>query len=388
MNTNENPYGPANMSMKPFAGSRTKGFRDIQTPPGRVSPGGSKILGVPSDWILCGNGSDDILTILTRAFVPEGGLLRLAYPSYILYRSLAQIQGAASEEVLFGADWSLPDYFGAAPSIGSTHHLRQIPNTKLGLVYLPVPNSPSGTIIPKERILAFAESLPCPLLIDEAYVDFAQENCIDLVRTSPKIMVSRTLSKAYSLAGLRFGFLIARPETILELIKVKDVNAPISCHDHSDHRRSAVAGQKSSKILATRKTLIIRMANSASRCPIPRVHLERSSDQSVSHKAIYNIKAQLLVQHGLSRLGEDRRARRRLRIAVGTDTQPRMSRSVGSFYRPLEGRSSLWHAKHLSRNTKETKIDLPRPRRPEPLGLNRARFFRPHDDPFRGPRND
>jgi histidinol-phosphate aminotransferase len=167
------------------------------------------VLGVEPDWILCGNGSDDILTILTRAFVGEGDLLRLPYPSYILYRTLAEIQGAQHEEVRFNDDWSLPEEFKAATN-------------RLKLAFLPNPNSPTGTVIAPGEILRIAEALPCPLLVDEAYGDFAEQNCLDLVRQNEKVMVSRTLSKSYGLAGLRFGFLIAQPQVVAELIKVKD----------------------------------------------------------------------------------------------------------------------------------------------------------------------
>src|SRR5690606_1586413 len=73
-----------------------------------------------------------------------------------------------------------------------------------------------------ERILELAEALPCPLLVDEAYVDFAEFNCLELVKKTDKVLVSRTLSKSYALAGLRFGFLIAQPHVIEQLVKVKD----------------------------------------------------------------------------------------------------------------------------------------------------------------------
>ena len=167
------------------------------------------VLGVPPDWILCGNGSDDILTIVTRTFVGQGQLLRLPYPSYVLYRTLAEIQGARCDEVHFTPDWTLPEAFAASA-----------PDLKLA--FLPNPNSPSGTVLPPERILELAERLPCPLLVDEAYADFAETNCLDLVEQNPKIMVSRTLSKSYALAGLRFGYLVAQPQIIAELMKVKD----------------------------------------------------------------------------------------------------------------------------------------------------------------------
>ena len=90
------------------------------------------------------------------------------------------------------------------------------------LAFLPNPNSPSGTVISPERVLQIAESLPCPLLVDEAYADFAEANCLALVKQSEKILVSRTLSKSYALAGLRFGFVVAQPQIIEQLAKVKD----------------------------------------------------------------------------------------------------------------------------------------------------------------------
>src|SRR5690606_1890253 len=165
--------------------------------------------GVEPDWILCGNGSDDILTILTRAFVGQGQWLRLPTPSYILYKTLAEIQGAESEQIQFNDDWTLPETFGTG-------------GTNLKLAFLPNPNSPSGTVVSKDQIRQMADSLPCPILVDEAYVDFADDHCINLVKENEKIMVSRTFSKSYALAGLRFGFVVAQPQIIEQLQKVKD----------------------------------------------------------------------------------------------------------------------------------------------------------------------
>jgi len=155
------------------------------------------------------NGSDDVLTIVTRTFVGQGQLLRLPFPSYILYKTLAQLQGARAEEVRFRPDWSLPEEFAAAAP-------------DLRLVFLASPNSPSGTTVSPEMVLRLAERLPCPLLVDEAYADFAETNCLDLVARNEKIMVSRSLSKSYALAGLRFGYIVARPRVIEQLVKVKD----------------------------------------------------------------------------------------------------------------------------------------------------------------------
>jgi histidinol-phosphate aminotransferase len=211
LNTNENPYPP---SPKIKSAIQEVLDRGLQKYPDAMANAfrtrAAELLGLPSkDWILCGNGSDDILTICTRAFVGQGDLLRLPYPSYILYRSLAQLQGARWEEIKFNADWSLPATFGA-------------PASGLKFVFLPNPNSPTGTTVSREAILDFATRLPCPLLVDEAYVDFADFSCVDLVAKNEKILVSRSFSKSYALAGLRFGYLVAQPAIIQELIKVKD----------------------------------------------------------------------------------------------------------------------------------------------------------------------
>ncbi len=210
LNTNENPYPPSPAvarAIQEVAEQRLVVYPDPVATAFRIAA--SDVLGVDPSWILCGNGSDDILTIVTRAFVGQGELLRLPYPSYILYRTLAEIQGARYEEIHFNADWTLPDAFSAA-------------TPGLKLAFLPNPNSPSGTMLPPERVLELADALPCPLVVDEAYADFADTNCLHLVEQNDKIMVSRTLSKSYGLAGLRFGYLVAQPHIITELMKVKD----------------------------------------------------------------------------------------------------------------------------------------------------------------------
>lgn len=211
LNTNENPYPPPRSILRGIEEVLEKGLQRYPDPMANAfRDRAAQLLELPSrDYILCGNGSDDILTICTRALVNEGDLLRLPTPSYILYRSLAQIQGARFEEISFLPDWSLPASFGQ-------------PAPELKLVFLPNPNSPTGTMISREAIVQMASTLPCPLLVDEAYADFADFNCVDLVLQHKNIMVSRTLSKSYGLAGLRFGYLIAQPELIDQMVKVKD----------------------------------------------------------------------------------------------------------------------------------------------------------------------
>ena len=245
LNTNENPYPPSVKVVEAIqvAAEKLVRYPDPVSTAFRLAAG--EAWDVDPDWIVSGNGSDDILTILTRSIVGQGDLIRLPNPSYILYRTLAEIQGADYQEVDFHDDWSLPESFSAN-------------DNRLKLVFLPNPNSPTGTVVSQTEILELADRLPCPILIDEAYVDFAEFNCIDLVKKNEKIMVSRTLSKSYGLAGLRFGFLVAQPTIIEQLLKVKD---SYNCDALSIAGATAAISDQQwlqgnvAKIKATRQTL-------------------------------------------------------------------------------------------------------------------------------------
>jgi histidinol-phosphate aminotransferase len=249
LNTNENPYPPS----PAVAGAiqetigRLKKYPDPMAGAFRRRAG--EVLGVDPGWILCGNGSDDILTIITRTLVGQGQLLRLPYPSYILYKTLAELQGARYEEIHFQADWSLPARFAS-------------PDGNPLLVFLANPNSPSGTMVGPERVLEIGRSLPCPLLVDEAYVDFAETNCLDLVAKCEKIMVSRSFSKSYALAGLRFGYLVAQPQLIEQFVKLKD---SYNCDALSIAAATAAIGdgawlaENRSKIITSRNRLLREM---------------------------------------------------------------------------------------------------------------------------------
>ena len=211
LNTNENPYAPSPAVARAIAA--TAAGRTLAKYPDPMANAfrrrAAEVLGVESDWIICGNGSDDLLTILVRTFVGEGQCLRMPYPSYILYRTLAGIQGAACNEVHYQADWSLGDDFAA-------------PRDDLRLAVIANPNSPSGTLLSPGRVSELAERLSCAVVVDEAYGDFSDTNCLGLVRDNPRVIVTRSFSKSYALAGLRCGFAVAQPAVIEQMLKVKD----------------------------------------------------------------------------------------------------------------------------------------------------------------------
>ncbi len=210
LNTNENPYPPSPRVLEALHAALTGDrLRKYPDPVGlHFRQVASRVLGVDPDGILIGNGSDDILTILTRAFVPECGLIVSPTPSYLLYHTLTSLQGARFMTVPFTSDWKLPDPW---------------PVRHADLTFLANPNSPSGTVLSLEEIELLHSSMEGPLVVDEAYADFAEDNALELLKRGVKdIVITRSFSKSYSLAGIRFGFAVGDPALIRQLYKVKD----------------------------------------------------------------------------------------------------------------------------------------------------------------------
>ncbi len=209
LNTNENPFPPSDRVMQAIANIDRESLRRYPNPTADAfRAAAAKMLGLTPEMFLAGNGSDDILTIATRTFIPPGGTLAAPDPTYSLYPVLANLQDAEFVSVPWGEDWSLPTEALLA--------------TKADAIYLANPNAPSGTFVSPTRVAELAREFDGALLIDEAYVDFAEDDCLSLLRDHPNVMISRTLSKAYCLAGLRFGYAVAQPQVIHELMKAKD----------------------------------------------------------------------------------------------------------------------------------------------------------------------
>ncbi len=200
--------------------------------------------GVTPDHVLVGNGSDDCLTVLYRAFLAPGERVAVPWPTYGLYDDLATLQGAEMVHVdyrITADDWLLPE--GLA-----------LQAAKLTIVANP--NNPSGTLVSLAELRRLADRVEGILIVDEAYVDFAGTDddgtgasMIAHLEAHPNVVVLRTFSKSYSLAGARLGLLFAHPELVAHLMKVKDsynVNyltqaAGIAALEDREHHRGLVA---------------------------------------------------------------------------------------------------------------------------------------------------
>jgi len=167
----------------------------------------AELNGVQPENIMCCNGGDDLLSIAIRAFCDERRPLAYPMPTYSLYPVLARLQNCEAIEIPFGEQFDLPT---------------ELATTGAALTILCNPNAPTGSLIRVEEVASLAAKLTGVLLIDEAYADFAEQNCASLVRDLDNVIVLRSLSKGYSLAGLRFGYAIAPKDLIDGLIKVKD----------------------------------------------------------------------------------------------------------------------------------------------------------------------
>ncbi len=310
LNTNENPYPPPPPVVEAIRAAADGPLNRYPDPMATAfRRAAAEALELPGpEWVLAGNGSDEILTILVRAFVGEGQRLRLPYPSYILYRTLADIQGAEWEQVPFDDDWKLPPAFGHS-------------DDSMRLVLLPNPNSPSGTVVLPDQVAAIAHSLDCPLVVDEAYADFAEQNCLDLVHSNHRVLVTRTLSKSYGLAGLRFGFLVAQPHIVAELAKIKD---SYNCDTIAIAAATAAMGCRDwlvdirTKMNATRDRMSTRLSELGFAVTPSQANFVWCTHTDGKHQAMYEFlkSNQILVRYmQFPEWGDG------LRISVGTDEQ-------------------------------------------------------------------
>ena len=209
LNTNENPYPPSPRALAALGAIDAESLRRYPQPfADACRRSAAEVLGVEPEWILVGNGSDDLLTMLFRAVTGAGRAVAYPAPTYVLYRTLAAIQGAPVLEAPFDEEYTLP--------------VDALVDSGAALTIVANPNSPSGTAATVEQLAELADRATGVVAIDEAYVAFADSSALDLVRRCDRVIVLRTLSKSHGLAGLRLGFGIAHPDLLSGLAKVKD----------------------------------------------------------------------------------------------------------------------------------------------------------------------
>lgn len=209
LNTNENPYPPSPKVAQALASFDVSSLRRYPDPVcSALRQKIASLCGVSPANVFVGNGSDEILTLAARAFVEDSAAIGSFDPSYSLYKTLAAIRN-----VRFVPSPLEDDFSWRAPVTDD-----------VSLFLLTNPNAPTSVLYPPETVAAFADSFPGVVIVDEAYADFAESNCIPLAARpgNENVIVMRTLSKSFSLAGLRLGYCIGPAPLIEALEKVKD----------------------------------------------------------------------------------------------------------------------------------------------------------------------
>jgi histidinol-phosphate aminotransferase len=210
LNTNENPYPPSPRVIAALRRAANDSLRLYPDPVARNVRGlAATIYDVAPENIMAGNGSDELLAIIMRCYIGEGDEVAYPVPTYTYYDTLIAIQDGRKVLFPYPADFSIPSGLFTQSS---------------KVTILCNPNAPSGSLEPLGEISRLASSVAGILVVDEAYVDFAEReaSAIPLIRRFPNLIVLRSFSKSFSLAGLRIGLAFASEEIIKAMGKVKE----------------------------------------------------------------------------------------------------------------------------------------------------------------------
>jgi histidinol-phosphate aminotransferase len=310
LNTNENPYPPSPQVHAAIAaelGSDADNLRKYPDPGSRaMRAAAAELYQVPVEWVVTANGSDELLNNLIRACAGEGEEIGYVHPSYSYYATLAEIQGARVRTFTLDEDFRIRDF----------------PSRYQGrLFFLTTPNAPLGFAFPLEYIEELAQRCAGLLVIDEAYVDFAEVSALGLVKQYPNVVVTRTFSKSYSLAGMRLGLAVARPELVAALDKIRD-------HYHLDRLALAAANaalrdqahlqSTVSRIRATRERFVVGLATLGYAVIPSQANFVFATPPDRNGRRIYDA---LYARKILVRYFADPLLAHGMRITIGTDAE-------------------------------------------------------------------
>ena len=226
LNTNENPYPPSPRVLRVIKNAVDGRLRLYPNPTAQaLREKLAKLHCCKPENIIVGNGSDELLALATRCFVESAqspkskvqspkSVVQYFTPSYSLYPVLADIHGAAKNPVPLKSDFGLP---GVAELKRG-----KIWDFNAALTFVTTPNAPSGRGYKTSELEKLCRAQKGVVVLDEAYVDFAEENAMKLALKFPRVLVARTFSKAYSLCFQRVGYFVGHPELILALDKIRD----------------------------------------------------------------------------------------------------------------------------------------------------------------------
>jgi histidinol-phosphate aminotransferase len=220
LNTNENPYPPSPALQRAIADAVTQAAATLNRYPDRDAVELRKDLadylghGLTARHVWAANGSNEVIQQLLQAFGGPGRRALGFEPGYSMHPLIARVTCTDWIDVARDED------FGLAPEKAAQAIRAEQPD----LVFLTSPNNPTGTAAPIEVIEAVCDAAPGLVVIDEAYAEFAREgtpSALTLLPRFPGLVVTRTMSKAFAMAGARVGYLAAAPEVVSKLLLVR-----------------------------------------------------------------------------------------------------------------------------------------------------------------------
>ncbi|HWI63228.1 MAG TPA: histidinol-phosphate transaminase [Symbiobacteriaceae bacterium] len=216
LNQNENPLGPSPKALE----AASKALREAHTYPEGSSRALRQRLGamwdLPEDWFIVGNGSDEVFRLLAETYLEPGDVAVVPTPSFAGYPLVIELMGARTVRVPLAANGAM-DLDGMAETAA---------NLSAKMVFLCRPNNPTGAVFAQDLFPAFMAQVPKSTLVilDEAYVEFDETefDSRGLLLQYPNLVVTRTFSKIYGMAGFRLGYGVMRPEIIAPFYTVRD----------------------------------------------------------------------------------------------------------------------------------------------------------------------
>jgi len=309
LNTNENPYPPSPKVIEALRRLSADALRKYPDPLSlSFRTACAARYGYPGpEWVIAGNGMDELLALAVRAFVDPGNAILSTYPTYTLYETLARLHGARPVLVDLDEDFQLTEEFFKTPA---------------RLCILPRPNAPSGVCPPRNIVERLCREFDGLVVIDEAYVDFADDHCMGFPKQFENAVVMRTFSKSFSLAAMRIGTAVAQPPIVDEFLKVKDsynLNAFSQAAGLAALEDYAVMEANVAKVRTTRERLIGELRALGFRVPPSQSNfLLAQWDGKPSAEDLFQaLRSRAIVV----RYFRTRRLENALRITVGTDAE-------------------------------------------------------------------
>lgn len=214
LNANENPYGLPEEIIEEIL-SKAKNLEYSRYPNAnsvKLSETVSSFWGLNRDNIVIGNGSDELIDYLIKAFSEKGRRIITTAPSFAMYKIYSIINGSIFVQIPLGQNNF---------SLNEDKILEEAKKEDSSIVFIAYPNAPTGNYFAEDKIIKIIEESGCLVVVDEAYYEFGEKTFIPLISQYDNLVILRTFSKAYSLASLRVGYLLSNPEIINEIRKVK-----------------------------------------------------------------------------------------------------------------------------------------------------------------------